>query len=235
MAGLLSDSGYYRGDQLLRPKEDNPKGFFEDRHINDLNERIMRSVIPFTRMRLLHRWFPRIPLRSNGWMALLPLDATVRTSAQQQLEISSLTERTPFCFKDPRFSYTYPGWKPFVGDAVMIVVFRHPAEVCASIISFFRRRRVGYTPSFIFAVWLRVHEHIIKHIREGGPWLVVNYDDLLSGSNLVEIETRIGSRVNRAMIDESLNRSKATAFRFTPPAACLAMYERLTALSSGIG
>jgi hypothetical protein len=231
MAGLLSDIGYYQGDRFLTPKVDNPKGFFEDRYINELNERIMSSVIRFTRIRPLHRVFPRIALHSNGWMALLPPNVAVQASDRQQQEIVALIQHTPYCFKDPRLSYVYPAWKPFVTDATMIVVFRHPAEVCVSVMSFFSRRKVGYSPSFIFAVWLRVHEYILKYAQAGGRWLFVNYRDLLTGEALSHIETELQTTVNNRVIEPSLNRSQERAQYLDVPATCLRMHEKLLQLA----
>jgi hypothetical protein len=234
MAGLLSDSGYYQGARLLRPKEDNPRGFFEDRYINDLNERIMGSALRFTRLRWLHRLAPRIPLRTNGWMALLPLDARVEASRSQQGEIAALVAREPYCYKDPRFSYTYPAWRPFLagaGPALSIVVFRHPAEVCASVLSFFSRRRASYAPRFIFEVWLGIYQHILEHARQGGDWLFVNYRDLLSGQAIPRVEQELGTATNRQMIDPALNRSRERAGGLEAPEACLDMYRRLLTLA----
>lgn len=244
MAGLLSDAGYFQGARFLRPKEDNPKGFFEDPYINDLNERIMRSAVRFTRLRWLHRLVPRIPLRTNGWMARLPLDARVRASQQQQKEIEELVLRAPYCYKDPRFSYTYPAWKPFVTGtapgattrvtpAISIVVFRHPAEVCASVLQFFSRRRADYTPSFIFDVWLCIYQHILQHAGQGGEWLFVDYRDLLSGQAVLRLEHALGTTTNRQMIDPALNRSRQRAAELEAPQACLQVYDRLLALADG--
>ena len=231
MAGLLSGIGYYQGERLLSPKEDNPKGFFEDRYINDLNESIMSSVIRFTRIRLLHRVLPRFPLHSNGWMALLPPNLTVQASDRQQHEIATLTQHTPYCFKDPRLSYVYPAWRPFAADATVVVVFRHPAAVCASVMSFFSRRRVKYSPSFIFSVWLRIHEYILLHMQSGGRWLLVSYDDLLTGAALARVESELETRVNRHIVEPSLNRSQESAERFDAPDDCLRMHEKLLQLA----
>ncbi len=236
MAGLLSDIGFYQGARFLRPKEDNPKGFFEDRYINDLNERIMGSALSFTHLRWLHRLLPRIPLRTNGWMALLPLDARVEASPSQQAEITALVAQEPYCYKDPRFSYTYPAWKPFLAGgegepALAIAVFRHPAEVCASVLSFFSRRRASYSPSFVFEVWLGVYQHILRHARQGGDWLFVEYRDLLSGQAIPPVEQKLGTATNRRMIDPALNRSRERAAGLETPKACLDMYNRLLALA----
>lgn len=242
MAGLLSDVGYYQGNRFLRAKEDNPKGFFEDPYINGLNERIMSSAIHFTRVRWLHRLVPRIPLRTNGWMAQLPLDAEVQASEQQQEEIKELVTKTPYCYKDPRFSYTYPAWKPFVTSstagtttaaepALSIIVFRHPAEVCASVLDFFSRRRAHYSPAFVFDVWLCIYQHILKHTREGGEWLFVDYHALLSGKAVPWIEEKLGTTTNRKIIDPALNRSRERSSDLEAPRACLQLYDRLLALA----
>ena len=227
LAGLFASSGYYQGDDLFSPNKDNPRGFFEDRRINSLNERLMRSVVPFTSRWFINRLFPKIPLWSNGWMCLFPLDAEVEATDEQQDEISSILERSPFCLKDPRFSFTYPAWKPFLPKATMIAVFREPVEVCASIAAFFERRRVKYSPGFIFSVWLRVYEHILSYRKEGGRWLFVDYKDLLNGEALPRLEAALNAAPDPGMIDPSLYRSRSSTIHRKAPEECAQMYSRL--------
>jgi hypothetical protein len=164
-------------------------------------------------------------------MYIMPLDATIRASFQQKQEIESLLWRKPFCFKDPRFSYTYPAWRPYLVNAVPIVVFRHPAEVCVSVLRFFDTRRVSYSPSYVFRLWLRIYEHIMNNVEVAEDWLFVDYEDLLHGIALPDIEGRLETRLDRQMIDLRLSRSKDLAAKFEVPEACLQMYERLKNLA----
>ncbi|RME58681.1 sulfotransferase family protein, partial [Candidatus Parcubacteria bacterium] len=46
VAGTLAKAGYFMGTQFVPPRESNPKGFFEDHEINDINEAILKKVVP---------------------------------------------------------------------------------------------------------------------------------------------------------------------------------------------
>ena len=41
VAGLFRNCGYYMGDNYILPRESNPKGFFEDSEINNI-QRIIK-------------------------------------------------------------------------------------------------------------------------------------------------------------------------------------------------
>ena len=159
------------------------------------------------------------------------MDVNVITPPSLQKEIAEVASRAPFCLKDPRFSFTYPAWKPYVDDAVMIAVFRHPEEVCTSVISFFARRKVGYRPLFIYSVWLRIYDLIFRYAEEGENWLFVDYADLLNEKAFERIEARLGTMTDRSIIDGTLQRSKREKSPFPAPDECDVMYERLSAAS----
>ena len=43
LAGILHQSGYFLGEGLYKPQESYPKGFFEYRSINSINEAILQQ------------------------------------------------------------------------------------------------------------------------------------------------------------------------------------------------
>ena len=64
LAGCLSTSGYFMGDNLYKKRESNPKGFFENKEINTINEDIL-SLVTKNRPPILGRFFYKnIPLYS---------------------------------------------------------------------------------------------------------------------------------------------------------------------------
>ncbi|MHA1600773.1 MAG: hypothetical protein ACTSW2_08085, partial [Alphaproteobacteria bacterium] len=147
LAGTLAQSGYFIGEDYLPPRDSNPKGFFEGREVNTINERILKSSLtagqrlqqPVLRLarRLNLPWRSARALHSRGeaWLMPIPLSATIRGNAAIETQISTLTAHAPFCFKDPRFSYTLPVWRPHLDleRTVFLCIFRHPAETAASI------------------------------------------------------------------------------------------------------
>ena len=44
IAGMLAKEDYFFGDNLYQARDPNPKGFFEDPEINDINETILSQV-----------------------------------------------------------------------------------------------------------------------------------------------------------------------------------------------
>jgi hypothetical protein len=127
VAGTLASGPWYLGDNYIRPRVSNPKGFFEDSLVNKLNERIIGRAwhyrLQLSDLRRNQLWLARVP----RWM---PLEATPKV----RHDISALCERQPFCFKDPRFAYTLPVWQRIAPAMKFIVVFRHPAETTTSIV-----------------------------------------------------------------------------------------------------
>ena len=46
IAGALTKAGYYIGDNPYPPRKTNPKGFFETREVNHVNEILLAQVSP---------------------------------------------------------------------------------------------------------------------------------------------------------------------------------------------
>ncbi|WP_296603994.1 sulfotransferase [Nocardioides sp.] len=124
MARLLSDLGWYLGrpEELLGPREDNPDGFFERTDVQVLNDRILSQV-------------------GASWdgppdvCELLDLEAEVGEQVAALLAtLSKDAAAAPFAVKDPRLCVLWPVWERHLPpDAKLVLIFRHPAEVAASL------------------------------------------------------------------------------------------------------
>ena len=137
VAGVVRKSGYFMGQRLNPGNETNPKGQFEDPEINRINEELLSQVTPSRPPGVIGKLFFRTrPVLGQRWLARLPLEASIPSPSYLKKRIEVLTKREPFCFKDPRFSYTLPAWKPFLKNVVLICVFRHPGSVVTSILNF---------------------------------------------------------------------------------------------------
>ena len=106
-AGLFANSGYFMGDNLYGARESNPKGFFEDPEINSINEEIIVSIPSDSH-------FDDVLEQGQGWLARIAPDASFTGTTEILQRIQALVKRQLFCFKDPRFSYAIPVWRPYL-------------------------------------------------------------------------------------------------------------------------
>jgi hypothetical protein len=134
VAGALSGAGYFMGEKMLQPTPRNPKGYFESEVIEIINEDILKTIVPRRPLGILGNFKKNRPREAQYWLARVPLNTKIRCSEDIPSRIESCIQKQPFCFKDPRFSYTLPIWKPFLKNTVFICVFRHPAKTASSFI-----------------------------------------------------------------------------------------------------
>ena len=215
VAGSLSDAGYYMGSRLYPGSESNPKGYFESDEINRINEDLIAQVDP-KRPRFWGRWFFRSrPLAGQRWLSRLSLGTSMAADAGIRQRIQDVTSKVPFCFKDPRFSYTLPVWRPYLKDAVFVCVFRDPAETAFSILTECRRVPYLRTLSMNFKtaleVWYLNYRHILDIHRREGEWLFVHYHQMLEREGLERLRQFLGAAVDPSFPDARLNRSRAHA------------------------
>ena len=234
-AGLLSRSGYFMGDKLNPANITNPKGQFEDREVNNINEEILAQVMAPRPARGVGKWLYRSrPETGQRWLARVPVGTPIPGSAALEERIQRLVSHPPFCLKDPRFSYTLPAWKPFLGDAVFVCIFRHPSVTVSSILK--QKKTVPHLKNFTinakqaFKVWELMYTHILEsHVPEGGDWLFIHYQQLLDGSAYAALESRLGVKVDQGFADPHLSRSQPT-LRASKP--CLDIFQRLKDLAA---
>src|SRR5260370_15008227 len=156
LAGALASAGYYMGEHLIPAEESIPKGYFEDDEINAINEALLAPVTPE----------PSCPVYGWRWLASVPVERWPPCSADLARRIQVQTARSPFCFKDPRFCYTLPAWRPFLGDAVLLCMIREPARTAHSIVKECRHADYlqGLAMDFSHAVeiWTLMYRHILE-------------------------------------------------------------------------
>ncbi len=213
-AGVLAKSGYFMGERLNPVNETNPKGQFEDREINCINEEILSLVTSVRLSNIFGRWFFKTrPVYGQRWLARVPLNTQITSTPNIEKRIQTLTIHEPFCFKDPRFSYTLSVWRPFIKNGVFICVFRHPGATVASILK--QSQKVPHLRNFsisarqAFQVWELMYSHILRiHYPQGEEWLFLHYNQFLDGSAFGKLEKRLGIKVDHDFVEPHLNRSK---------------------------
>ena len=231
-AGMLAAAGYFMGEALWSGNDGNPHGYFEDREINSINEELIE---PLTFTRSLRRFLPgsRHPDGFHRWLAIVAPGTVISCPRRLARRIEAATRRRPFCFKDPRFCYTLPVWRPYVGSTALICVFRHPGVTANSILTECRRADYLKQMKMDFSRALGVWEAMYRHILEvsypaGGDWLFVHYDQLLNGSAAQRFESLLQAKVDTKFADPQLKRSTSSD---SIPQHITHLYERLCRLA----
>jgi hypothetical protein len=235
-AGILARAGYFMGEELWPADIGNPKGYFEDREVNKINEELIAPVAPKTPPRGLRKiLFGDIPILGHyqHWVAVLRPSESIPCPPPMNERIRAVTARQPFCFKDPRFSYTLSAWRPHIGDALLLCVFRDPGVTASSMVRECRRvdhmKGTAVDERWAFKVWQAMYSYILEvYYPQGGDWLFVHYDQLLDGSAGAELERRLGIKIDREFASAELNRSLVGV---ATPRRATRLYERLCGLA----
>lgn len=235
-AGVLSQAGYFMGENLQELDRGNPKGYFEDLEVNRINEDLLAQV---TLKRpsgiigdLFFRSCPHYWLR---WLARVPLGTCIPCPPDLAKRIEAITANEPFCFKDPRFCYTLPAWRSIENNPIYVCVFRHPGKTVKSLLKEAKRicdiwnLRLSFNISQALQVWELMYRHILEiHYPQGGNWLFLHYNQFLTGIALDKLEEKLEIAVYREFVDCQLNRSNAI---MTIPPRILTHYRKLCELA----
>jgi hypothetical protein len=215
VAGALSRAGYYMGEGLMAANNSNPKGYFESREIEGINEDLLSQVVPPRRDgRIIGRFLRHRPGKYQRWLAQVPLTKTIPCPAAMANRIAQASAHQPFCFKDPRFCYTLPVWRAFLETTKFVCVFREPAVTAVSILKDSQEaeylRWLHVTFRRAVAVWTLMYTHILEKHRHQGVWLFLHYNQVLSSEGLEQLETFLEAPVDRSFPDSRLRRTAAT-------------------------
>lgn len=143
LTGVLGRAGVYLGRDLVAPKEDNPKGYFEHDKIWRVHQEILKGLGSSARdvRNLPVGW-------QNSEVARRGLDR-VRAIVARDFGSAPL-----WGAKDPRMSRLVPIWREALAsldvEIRVVLAVRHPAEVVASVVS-----RDPISPATAMFLWLR--------------------------------------------------------------------------------
>ncbi len=215
-AGLFSRAGYYFGDQYLGKNASNPKGFFEDREVNQINEAVLACVVPSYPEIIRKYFFPSHPFYNARWLARIKPGTRLVAKPHIEQRISERLSHAPFCFKDPRFSYTLPVWLPLMNaDTVILCVFREPLKTALSIVQECRDSRALHplkmNEKIALTVWLFMYRHILDTFAAEADktrWLFVHFDQILSHRALKKIRNRTGAVLDEAFPEKKISRTR---------------------------
>lgn len=154
-------------DLLPRSYGDNPRGYWELRWVNDLNDELLE--------RLGSAWWKPL-YAEEGWESRPEL---ADLAARAQAELDRTFAGAPLWgWKDPRTALTLPFWKQRLPGVEYVLCVRNPADAIASL-----QRRPE--PTLSIEEWGRLWlEYLGRALREmaGRPLHVVFYEDLFERS-----------------------------------------------------
>ena len=230
LAGTLFEAGYYMGDNLYPPRESNPKGFFENSFINGLNE----DIIIETRKRNQGIIYPYKSLRRNQmWLDVLPLGIKLYSNSSIKKRIKKALSMNPFCYKDPRLSYTFPVWERLIKkEVVNLIIFRHPAITAESIIKECNRMEYLNDIEMNFErainIWKTMYFHILTNFNNKKNWIFLHYEQLFDIDIIKKLENILEANLNKDFPDKNLKRSVSNK---SVPSDVMKIYNKLCDLA----
>lgn len=198
VAGSIAAAGYHMGDGLHAARVSNPHGFFEDAAVNDLNDDLIGGVQSAScKLSSGQRWLtiPNAPVSDDQPQAV-------------RSRIDQLLATRPFCFKDPRFSFTLPAWRSQLPeDTRFVCVFRRPDLTAASIV------RESQTAPYLadacvdatsaLDLWTATYRSIIE-MADDPRWLFVHYDQMFSEDGRGRLGEHLGVKICADLVDADL-------------------------------
>jgi hypothetical protein len=163
LARGLQLSGVYLGDNFLGPQADNPTGYWEDKNIWEINERLL-AVFGI-------KWEDVALIDDARWHD--PEVEALGAEAVKYLE-SQFASHPLWGFKDPRTIRLLPFWRSALQrlevDECYLVVIRNPRSVAASLL-----QRQGMDAVTAHLLWLA---YVVPYLRAiaDRPFIVTDYD-----------------------------------------------------------
>jgi hypothetical protein len=195
LARGLQMLGVYLGNDFISPKPDNPTGYWEDRNIYEINERLL-AVFGL-------KWEEVALIDDARWDA--PEVEPLRIEAVKYLR-SQFVSHPLWGFKDPRTIRLLPFWSSVLRsldvDESYLLVIRNPRSVANSLI-----RRHGMEAVTAHLLWL---VYVVPNLSmiANRPFIVADYD-LVMANPRQELE-----RIARGLTIPSTDTSKAEIDRF---------------------
>ena len=158
--------GVSLGDDLLPANDDNPKGFFEDRKVCEIDDRLL-ALTDSSWHTLGRRYWP---VEGPGELDRLEEEAS-------DLLRERIGSAEAFGLKDPRISRLMPFWLEIASKlgikTSVVIAHRSPYVIADSLLT-----RDGFPPEKSLLLWL---DYLVSALRSQiSPKLVVSYDRLLA-------------------------------------------------------
>jgi len=180
LTGVLGMMGVDLGKTMMKPTEENPRGYFENQRVNEINQRLLAA--------LESSWDDIFPHRNEWWNtdAARPFAGEIKTIIKEEFSNSPL-----FAVKDPRICRLFQIWREVLDDMGIeiraVIPVRHPAEVAESL-----RLRHGFSLEKGLLLWM-IHTISAELLTRGIPRSWISFEGLLRHTE------KIVSRICRAL------------------------------------
>lgn len=152
IAGVVHNLGVYMGDDLYQPSEYNPKGYFEDKEIVDLHDRML-----------------------GNWLVGETKNAEAVYPEYQKVIRERYDTKDLWAIKDPRLCYLLPYLiRATESNLQVIVVYRDPWYAAHSLVE---RNRITFGAAL--HIGLEYLQNMIRNTNGYDPSLRIRYRDLL--------------------------------------------------------
>ncbi len=124
VARILNMMGAYFGQEgsALDTDQHNPKGYWERKDVVGLNDDLLKAGGS--------NWFNVVDFNIEK----ISLQEKSQFENQAKKLVADLDNHRPWMIKDPRFSTTFPLWRPLLTEPICIVVYRSPLQVAQSLL-----------------------------------------------------------------------------------------------------
>ncbi len=167
LAKAVEAAGADLGGELMPPGPDNPKGFWEDQNVFEINTSLLEA--------LNLRWdIPTVvPLVDFSAIELAPLRARAAALLKEKASKARI-----FAIKDPRLCLVLPFWLELTKRQSIlsryVVAVRNPLDVANSL-----QVRNGFDLQKGYMLWLNHNYLILRHLLHSPEPLFVGYQQLL--------------------------------------------------------
>lgn len=187
----LQTLGARLGQNLMEPVPDvNPKGFWEDMDIYQLNEEMLQL--------LGTQWYHSSPLSQAQIDQLIDNGYLVKAI---DLLKSKQADLHPFAFKDPRLCRLLAFWQEVLkqagGSVAYLLALRNPVSIADSL-----QKRDGMDRTQSYLLWL-THTLNSVLLTNGQKRVIVNYDRLIKAPE--EQMRRVADRLHLKVEEDQLN------------------------------
>jgi hypothetical protein len=191
--------GVYLGASFLGTRPDNPTGYWEDRNICELNERLLAA--------LDLEWTDFALIKNASWSR--PEVGSLLADAAEYL-CANFIGHPLWGFKDPRTVRLLPFWQSVLQllqvDECYVVAIRNPLSVAASLL-----QRQGMNPVTAHRLWLAYMVPYLNRLA-GRRFVVVDYDILMAQPQAQLL--RVGRALNIAPEEQTRDEVRSFAENF---------------------
>lgn len=235
LAGLFARSGYFMGDDLIPPRDTNPKGFFEEAKINQLNEDIIQFLLQnnYAQQTFIQKKWNNRLRNGQNWLARTRRINYHVTMSAFHTRIQRWTAVENYCYKDPRFSYTLPFWQPFLRNEIKLCVFRSPTTTALSIVKevetadYLKNLDITYRKAI--DIWKSIYKNILSISKNDENWYFIHYNQILENNLPFDLEIITGAPIDYTFPEKSLNRTRDNK---RPPISTRKIYTTLCQLAN---